>query len=126
MKFYNTNFKFILGATISDINERFPQIPVDELKELIQLNQVFRVGIVKTRFVTEKFSNPWLLHSFDIKRRHREAVADDIGAVNYCNPTVRFPFFLNILESCKRIHWPINRLVQNKNFFGILGILLYK
>ena len=70
---------------------------MDELKELIQLNQVFRVGIVKTRFVTEKFSNPWLLHSFDIKRRHREAVADDIGAVNYCNPTVRFLFFLNWL-----------------------------
>ena len=63
--------KGILGATISDINISFPEALL-EIKELINLNLIFRVGIVKTRFVTYKFSNPWLLHSFDIKRFHRE------------------------------------------------------
>ena len=90
------------------MNEKFPQSPVDELKKLIQLNQVFRVGIVKTRFVTEKFSNPWLLHSFDIKKRHREElrattekrqreelnVTNDMGAENYNDITVKYSSFV--------------------------------
>ena len=70
---------------------------MDELKKLIQLNQVFRVGIVKTRFVTEKFSNPWLLHSFDIKKRHREElrVNNDLGAENYSDKAVKYSSFFN-------------------------------
>ena len=78
-KLYNfVDEKGILGATISDIKDNFSKNIMDELKELIENSQIFRVGIVKTRFVSEKFSHSWHLHSFDIKRKQRE----EVGLVN--------------------------------------------
>ena len=84
--------KGILGATISDIKDNFSKNIMDELKELIENSQIFRVGIVKTRFVSEKFSHSWHLHSFDIKRKQRE----EVGLVNVNEKVCIFKKWLKV------------------------------
>ena len=78
-------FKFIddkkhFGATIEELNLKGFQ--AENLKKLMQEKMILRVGIVKSRFVSKNHCQPWLLHSFDIKRKDRENV-ESVDKINW-------------------------------------------
>ena len=65
----------ILGATCKDLLETFENVDIlGDLLELIQKNFIYRVGVVQTRFVSKNNLKPWVLRSFDLKRKHHEAM----------------------------------------------------
>ena len=72
------NFNFFKGATCQDMISTFQNVDIlEDLLELIQKNFIFRVGVVRTRFVSKNNLKPWVLRSFDLKRRHHDAMTSE-------------------------------------------------
>ena len=73
------NEKSVYGATSQDLknkfdsqeNENFDNL-LEIVEKLLEKNLIFRVGVVQTRFVSKNHLKPWILKSFDLKRRHQE------------------------------------------------------
>ena len=58
--------------------ETFKNVDIlEDLLDLIQKNFIFRVGVVQTRFVSKNNLKPWVLRSFDLKRRHHDAMTSE-------------------------------------------------
>ena len=87
------NDKGSLGASVSDLLEKFGS--KDAIYECLDkfLNEklVYRVGVVEPRFVSSRNCKPWFLHSFDIKRFHRENTHENAEE--------------NVVKSAEKIDW---------------------
>ena len=76
--FLTIDFNFFKGATCKDMINTFQNVDIlEDLLELIQKNFIFRVGVVRTRFVSKNNLKPWVLRSFDLKRRHHDAMTSE-------------------------------------------------
>ena len=72
------------GAKASEIND------LSALEDLLEQQYVLRVGIVNTRFVAQKYSKHWLLHSYDLKAKAHQWKSDlDWSKVNMIKVAIR-------------------------------------
>ena len=64
------------GAKIQELTQEFKGAKelVRDLKLLMENDDILRLGVVETRFVSRKHCQPWLLRSFDLKRYQKEQI----------------------------------------------------
>lgn len=87
------------GATASEINDLWGtegfigqsrRSFTGALEDLLEQQYVLRVGIVNTRFVAQKHSKPWLLHSYDLKAKTHQFKSNlDWSQVNMVKVAIR-------------------------------------
>lgn len=76
-----------LGATNEDLTLCFSEDICGGLKYLIESKVIVKTGITETRYISQKYSTPWLLNSFKMTRLEREKLKpEEVKAISLSEP----------------------------------------